>query len=65
LIAGDTNALHVLAECRNETHHGFDSAQPPGSCPDPERSRRAAQPPGNCPDPERSRRAAQQPTSSG
>ncbi len=29
LIAGDTNALHDLAKCRNDTYHGFDSAQPP------------------------------------
>lgn len=33
LIAGDTNQLHRLAECRNESHcsnvdTGFDSAQP-------------------------------------
>ena len=33
LIAGDTNALHRLAECRNETHHGFGSAQPPTAQP--------------------------------
>jgi len=33
LIAGDTNQLHRLAECRNESHFrnaGFDSAQPAG-----------------------------------
>jgi putative endonuclease len=29
LMAGDSNMLHQLAECRNETHHGFDCAQPP------------------------------------
>lgn len=30
LIAGDSNALHRLAECRNDSHWslGFDSAQP-------------------------------------
>lgn len=31
LMAGDTNLLHRLAECRNESHSrnvGFDSAQP-------------------------------------
>lgn len=26
LIAGDTNRLHHLAECRNESHYAFDSA---------------------------------------
>jgi len=34
LIAGDTNQIHKLAECRNESHcrnAGFGSAQPPGS----------------------------------
>jgi putative endonuclease len=31
LVAGDSNALHRLANCRNEsTHVGFGSAQPPG-----------------------------------
>ena len=39
LIAGETNRLHSLAECRNESHcRGFESAQPTG--PVPERSRR-------------------------
>ena len=28
LMAGDMNALHRLAECRNKTHHAFGSAQP-------------------------------------
>ena len=32
LIVGDTNLLHELAECQNETHYsrlaGFDFAQP-------------------------------------
>ncbi len=36
LMAGDTNQIHLLAECRNESHSrnlGFDSAQPTGpSC---------------------------------
>lgn len=34
LMASDTNQLHLLAVCRNETHCGnvgFDSAQPTGS----------------------------------
>ncbi|HOI15130.1 MAG TPA: GIY-YIG nuclease family protein [Geobacteraceae bacterium] len=34
LIEGDTNQIHKLAECRNESHcrnAGFGSAQPPGS----------------------------------
>jgi putative endonuclease len=35
LMAGETNLLHGLAECQNETHYGFasggfGSAQPPG-----------------------------------
>src|SRR6266540_397320 len=32
LMAGDTNQLHLLAVCRNESHcAGFDSAQPTGT----------------------------------
>ena len=33
LIDGDSNELHRLSACRNETHHGFDSAQLPGNSP--------------------------------
>jgi putative endonuclease len=40
LIAGDTNLLHKLAECQNETHYlrlaGFDFAQPANNPPNPQ-----------------------------
>jgi len=33
LMASDTNQLHLLAECKNESHcAGFGSAQPAGTC---------------------------------
>ena len=42
LMKHDWNRLHVLAECRNESHYredGFDSAQPAGETVRVERSR--------------------------
>lgn len=44
LMAGDTNMLHHLAVCRNET--GFDFAQPPYGFAQPPYG--SAQPPHNC-----------------